>query len=162
MTCYCYWPLYSQDIYYLYWHFVPVPFTASVLTTELDFYPFWHFHSLWQVSLVKQGTLTRPEHLGPPPRHNALMFERSTCCDKYMCIYRCMYVHTCMYMYIYMYWYTHGCACVNVCLHMCILFYILSTDCVCFMDFDIWTADGDLIVLVYITSSLCDILIGTK
>ena len=40
--------------------------------------------------------------------------------------------------------------CVNVCLYMCILLCILSTDCVCFMDFDIWTADGDLIVLVYI------------
>ena len=40
--------------------------------------------------------------------------------------------------------------CVNECLHMCILFNILSTDCVCFMDFDIRTADGDLIVLVYI------------
>ena len=58
-----------------------------------------------------------------------------------------MYVHTCMYMYIYMY----GCTCVNVCLHMCILFYILSIDCVCFTDFDISTADGDLIILVYIS-----------
>ena len=24
---------------------------------------------MWQVSLVKQGTLTRPEHLVPPPLH---------------------------------------------------------------------------------------------
>ena len=27
--------------------------------------------------------------------------------------------------------------------------FVCSYDCVCFMDFDIWTADGDLIVLVY-------------
>ena len=27
--------------------------------------------------------------------------------------------------------------------------YSISIDCVCFMDFDIWTVDGDLIVLVY-------------
>ena len=36
----------------------------------------------------------------------------------------------------------------NVCLYMYILFYIIS-DCVCFMDYNILTADGDLIVLVY-------------
>ena len=52
------------------------------------------------MSLVKQGTLTRPEHLVPPPIHNALMFGRSTCCE--ICVYGCVYVHTCMYMYIYM------------------------------------------------------------
>ena len=55
----------------------------------------------------------------------------------------------CAYMHVYVYLYVYGCTCVNVCLYMCILFYILS-DCVCFVDVDIWTADGDLIVLVYI------------
>ena len=30
---------------------------------------------------MKQGTLTRPEHLVPPPRHNALMFAGSTSCE---------------------------------------------------------------------------------
>ena len=39
----------------------------------------------------------------------------------------------------------------NICLYMYILFYILSTNYVCFFDF--WTADGDLIVLVYIDVS---------
>ena len=39
----------------------------------------------------------------------------------------------------------------ELCLRMCILYmyYILSTDCVCFMDIDIWAADGGLVVLVY-------------
>ena len=92
---------------------------------------------------MKQGTLTRSV---PPPRHNALMFA-----VKYICIYRCVYVHTCEYMHIiiYVYLYVYGCTCVNVCLYMCILFYILS-DCVGLMDYEILTADGDLILLVYI------------
>ena len=43
---------------------------------------------------------------------------------------------------------------------MCILFYILSIDCVCFKDFDIWTADGDLIVLVYIQPLFIDLALN--
>ena len=43
-----------------------------------------------QVSLVKQGTLTRSEHLVPPPIHNALMFGGSTCCDIH--VYVCKYI----------------------------------------------------------------------
>ena len=42
--------------------------------------------SLALVSLVKQGTLTRPEHLVPPTIHNALMFGGSTCCEIYVYI----------------------------------------------------------------------------
>ena len=34
---------------------------------------------MWQVSLVRQRTLTRPEHPVMPFLHSALMFERSTC-----------------------------------------------------------------------------------
>ena len=37
------------------------------------------YYSLWQVSLVRQKTLTRPEHLVLPLLQCALMFERSTC-----------------------------------------------------------------------------------
>ena len=69
-------------------------------STELDIYRFWRIHSLWQVSLVKQGTLTRPEHLVPPPRHNALMFGWSTCCEIYMYIDVCMCIHACICTYI--------------------------------------------------------------
>ena len=65
-----------------------------------------------------------------------------------MCV--CAYMHVYVHMYVYLYVGIYGCTCVNVCLYMCILFYILS-DCVCFMDIDISTADGDLIVLVYIS-----------
>ena len=64
-----------------------------------------------------------------------------------MCV--CAYMH--VYVHIYVYLYVYGCMCVNVCLYMCIIMYF--TDCVCFMDFDIWTADGDLIVLVYINKT---------
>ena len=44
------------------------PFTASTI----------YYHSLWQVSLVRQRTLTRLEHLVLPFLQCALMFERST------------------------------------------------------------------------------------
>ena len=37
------------------------------------------YHSVWQVSLVRQRTLTRPEHLVLPFLQCALLFERSTC-----------------------------------------------------------------------------------
>ena len=55
------------------------------------------------------------------------------------------------------------CVCVcecSLCFYMCILFHILSTGCICFMDFDILTADGDLIVaywyiLYYVCVWLC-------
>ena len=86
------------------------PGVICLLSTELDIYRILHFHSLWQVSLVKQGTLTRPGHPFPPPRHNILMFDRSTCYEIY--VYTYMYVCTCMlvyrhihhvYMCIYMY-----------------------------------------------------------
>ena len=55
---------------------------TSLLSTEIDIYRFWRFHSLWKESLVKQGTPARPKHLVLSPRHNALVFERSTCCEK--------------------------------------------------------------------------------
>ena len=52
-------------------------------------------------------------------------------------------------MCVCVYLYAYECTCVNECLYVCILGYILSTDCFCLKDFDILTADGDLIVLVY-------------
>ena len=55
-----------------------------------------------------------------------------------------------MYMYIYMCIYMYMDVCVWMYVYTCVLWYTLSTDCVCFIDFDIWTADGDLIELVYI------------
>ena len=78
----------------------------------------------WKVSLVKQGTLTRPEHLVPPPRHYTLMFERSTCCEIYTSIYRCVYVHTiyisciCVFICIWMY----VCECMFIHVHLILYF----------------------------------------
>ena len=47
---------------------------------NMTFYWIWLYHSLWQVSLVRQRKLTRPEHLFVPFLQCALLSERSTCC----------------------------------------------------------------------------------
>ena len=41
-----------------------------------------------------------PQHLVPPPIHNALMFGGPHAV-KYMCIYGCVYVHTCRYICVF-------------------------------------------------------------
>ena len=65
---------------------------------------------------IYNRALTRPEHLVPPPRHFALMFEKSTyiCCEKYV------YIHVCTYMCIFTYTYT----CVLICERMCLCKYM--------------------------------------
>ena len=67
---------------------------------------------------MKQGSLTRPEHLVPPPIHNALMFGGSTCCEIYVYIWMCVcaymhvYVHICVFMCIWMYVFMYVYTCV--------------------------------------------------
>ena len=160
----CCWPLYSQTTNYLYWHYVPVPFTASVDSTELDIYRFWRIHSLWQVSLVKQGTLTRPEHLVPPPRHNALMFGWSTCSqlwniyvyiDVCMCIHACICTYICVFTCIWMY----VCECVFIRVYYNIL-YLLIVCVLWILTFEqrmvIWSY---WYIFIYISQSKCGISI---
>ena len=61
---------------------------------------------------MKQGTLTRPEHLVPPPIHNALMFGGSTCCEIYVYIWMCVCAYMHVYAHIYMCIYMHMDVCV--------------------------------------------------
>ena len=56
-------------------------------------------------------------------------------------------------MIIYVLIWMYVCKCRLMFIHVHLILYL--SDCVCFMDFDIWTADGDLIVLVYIACSVC-------
>ena len=59
----------SMCVYILVWKTI----TTSCFLTEYD--PFLEIdfdHSRWQVSRVKQGTLTLPEHLVPHPLQGAL------------------------------------------------------------------------------------------
>ena len=83
-TLYHWWlsvPFYSQN-FYRYWRLVTVPsYSQYYILPYYDYYInwIWLYHSVWQVSLVRQRTLTRPEHLVLPFLQCALLFERSTC-----------------------------------------------------------------------------------
>ena len=60
------------------------------------------------------------------PRHNASMFEASTCCEIY--VYMCIYVYTCMYMYnIFVFFiciWMHVCECKFM--HVYLIMYLYS------------------------------------
>ena len=89
-------PFYSQSFYW-YWRLVTVPSYSQCYTlTYYDYYIswIWLYHYVWQVSLVRQRTLTRPEHLVLPFLHGVLMFERSTCyanISRLWLVYRLFY-----------------------------------------------------------------------
>ena len=81
------WKVHMLCIYYRLWHVYGLLFWLMdedlfvlifIYLPIMTIHWIWLYRNLWQVSLVRQRTLTRPEHLVLPLLQCALMLERST------------------------------------------------------------------------------------